>query len=134
MGYILLFTGNEVIEVVAISDSTTLSQGETALLTCITHGLPYANISWMHNGQAVTNSSNKILILEEQFTEEGLLFQRSTLQICDSKIRDSGSYICVANNNLDYVNASTQLALFGEFYSLALKDRYRTVKARAYSH
>ena len=90
-----------------------LSQGETALLTCVGYGVPYADITWTLNGRAVVNSS-LVSISEEEFTEGGLLFKRSTVQICNAKIRNSGDYTCFVYNGLDSVNASTQLTLAGK--------------------
>ena len=77
------------------------------------YGEPRADITWMYNGQAVMNSS-LVSITEEEFTEEGLLFKRSSLQICNAKIRNSGNYTCFVSNGLDSVTASTQLTLAGK--------------------
>lgn len=111
MSYIA-FTGNEAVELVAISDSTTLSQGETALLVCLAYGEPFADITWSHNGEVVVNSS-LIFTSDVDFMEGGLLLRQSSLQICNAKIRTSGDYTCFVNNGLDSVNASTQVIIAG---------------------
>ena len=96
------------IELVAVSNHTTLSEGETTLLACVGFGLPSAEITWIHKGRVLMNSS-LVSISEEDVVQGGKLFKQSILQLCSVEISDSGSYICVVSNGLSDANHTVDL-------------------------
>lgn len=97
----------------AISEFGRFSQGETATLICMGYGRPRADITWVRNGQTISNSS-LISISEQEFIQDGLLFKQSFLQLCSVRIRDSGTYTCVVSNGRTSVNATTLFSLDGK--------------------
>ena len=108
------FTGPEIVELVIISNHTSLSVGETALLACVGYGLPSVEISWMRGGQTISNSS-LISISEEDVVQGERLFKQSFLQICSVEMADAGAYTCVVSNGESLVNSSTQLSVIGKY-------------------
>ena len=95
-----------------ISNYSSIEQGETALLACVGEGFPLLEISWMHNGQTVVNSS-LVSITEEDMTQGERMFKQSFLQICSVTLRDAGDYICGVSNGENSVTSSTQLTVTG---------------------
>ncbi len=95
-------------ELVAISNHTSLSEGETALLACVGYGLPTAEVTWMRNGQTIMNSS-LVSVIEEDVVQEGKVFRQSVLQLCSVEVSDSGSYLCVVSNGLSDANFTVNL-------------------------
>lgn len=94
-----------------LSSTVRVSQGETAVLSCVGYGRPSAEITWMQNGQTVTNSS---FLFEQEFIQDGLLLKQSFLQICSARISDSGLYTCNVTNGMVSSAATTQFALNGQ--------------------
>ncbi len=107
------------VELVIISNYTSLSEGETALLACVGYGLPSVEISWMRDGQTVMNSS-LVSIAEEDVTQGERLFKQSFLQICSVEMADAGEYTCIVSNGEVSVNSSTQLTVTGKYICLEL--------------
>ena len=99
-------------EVVVISNDTTLSEGETALLACVGFGQPDVDITWRFNGETITNTS-LITTYEEEVTQGGRVFKQSFLQLCSLALSDAGGYTCVVSNGLTTANATTQLSVTG---------------------
>lgn len=108
-----MILGAEVVDLVAISDSATVFEGETTLFTCVGFGQPDVSITWTHDNQTVVNTS-LIFVYEQTFTQVGRLFKQSFLQICSDNLNDAGTYTCSVSNGLVSVNASTQLTFAGE--------------------
>ena len=106
--------GIELAQLAAISSSVRVSQGETAILSCVGYGRPNAEITWMQNGQTVTNSSF-LFISEQEFIQDGLLLKQSFLQICSARISDTGVYTCNVTNGVMSAAATTQFALNGQY-------------------
>ena len=101
-------------EVVIISDHASVGDGETGLLACVGQGFPTVAITWMHNGQPITNSS-LISITEEDMNLRGKLFKQSFLQICSVEM--AGDFACVVSNGETSVTSFTQLMVTaGELY------------------
>ena len=108
-----MIAGAEVVDLVVISNSATVFEGETILFTCVGFGQPDISITWTHNNQTVVNTS-LIFVYEQTFTQAGRLFQQSFLLICSDNLNDAGTYTCSVNNGLVSINASTQLTFAGE--------------------
>ena len=100
-----------------ISNHTSLSEGETALLACVGYGLPSVEITWMRGGQTISNSS-LVSISEEDVVQGERLFKQSFLQICSVEMADAGAYTCVVSNGESSVNSSTQLSVTGKHHSI----------------
>ena len=99
---------------VIISDHSSVTVGEIALLTCVGSALPSVEITWMHDGQAVVNSSLNY-ISEEDMIQGDRLFKQLSLQICSVKLADAGSYTCVVSNGETSAISSTQLTVTGRY-------------------
>ena len=100
--------GTQAVEVVVISNDTTLNAGETALLACVGFGEPDVEISWSFNGAPVANTS-LITIMEEDFVDGERSFKQSFLKICSLSTSNAGGYTCIASNGQEIANATTQL-------------------------
>lgn len=105
-------TGN-VLELVAISNDTSLTAGDTAFLSCVGHGQPYVEITWIRNGNPLSNDS-RVAIYESEITRGGRLFLQSFLDLCSLEVTDAGAYICSVSNNASSINATTQLYVSGK--------------------
>ena len=96
-----------------ISDHASVVQGEAGLLACVGQGYPTVEITWMHNGQTIINSS-ATSIFEEDVIQGERLFKQSFLRICNINIEDAGSYVCILSNGETSVTSSTQLTVAGK--------------------
>lgn len=105
--------GINIVQVAAISEFGRFSQGETATLTCVGYGRPTADITWVRDGQTISNSS-LISISEQELIQNGLLFKQSFLQLCSVRISDAGMYTCVVSDGRTSVNASTRFSIVGK--------------------
>ena len=101
----------KVVERVLISNDTSLTEGETALLACEAIGFLNVEITWIHDGQTVSNSS---LVTVSEVQEERLIHQ-SFLKIFNVEEADAGVYTCIIRNGDTSVNTSTQLTVFCKF-------------------
>lgn len=90
---------------VAISNDTSLEEGETALLACVGTG---TEISWSINGQTVVNTS-RVTIYEEEVVQGSRTFKQSFLQLCTLEISDTGIYTCEVTNGQITANATVTL-------------------------
>ncbi len=102
----------EELELVIISNDTSLLVGDTALLVCVGYGIPDLDIIWSANGEVVQNSSI-VTIYEEEVLQGGKLFKQSFLQLCSLATSHSGVYTCSVNNGPSVINATTQLSVSG---------------------
>ena len=98
------------IQLVAISDHVTLSEGETTILTCLGYGQPDVELMWTFNDENITNSS-VVTVYEDQ---EGRFIKQLFLEICSVRAADSGIYTCTISNNEASVSAMTQLTVSGK--------------------
>ena len=110
-------------EVVIISHDSSVAEGETGLLACVGEGFPAVDITWMHRGQIVTQSS-LISITEEDAIEGERRFKQSFLQICSIGMADAGGYTCVVSNSEASANSSTQLTVTGKRIIMNLQVCY----------
>ena len=100
-------------EVVTISNNSSVPVGERALLTCAGSALPSIEITWMHDGQTIVNSS-LVFISEEDTIQGERLFKQSSLQIGSVQLADAGSYTCVVSNGVTTATSFTRLAVTGK--------------------
>ncbi len=103
----------EELELVIISNDTSLLVGDTALLVCVGYGIPDLDIIWSANGEVVQNSSI-VTIYEEEVIRGGILFIQSYLRLCSLAISNSNIYICSVTNGARIFNATAQLFVTGK--------------------
>ena len=103
-------TGAGYVELVAISDHITLSEGETVILTCLGYGQPDVELTWTFNDENISNSS-VVTIFEDQ---EGRFIKQLSLEICSVRAANSGIYTCTVSNDEASATAMTQLTVSGK--------------------
>ena len=69
----------------------------TAMVTCVAYGDPSPSISWNKGDTELTNDSH-VSIYETAFTNNGVAFTLSILQLCGVNNTDAGQYSCVSEN------------------------------------
>ena len=99
-----------------ISNNTSVTAGETAILLCEAIGFISVGITWTHDGEAVTNSSHTSITA----AQEGRLIHQSFLEISNVVSINAGVYTCIVSNEGTSVNSSTQLTVFCEFQMFVL--------------
>ena len=109
------------LELVAISNDTSLIVGDTALLVCVGYGQPNVEISWTLNGKVVTNDS-LVAFYEEVVSQGGRLFRQSFLELCSLAVANSGVYTCTVTNGRTMVNATIQLSVSGKYFNSFLDN------------
>ena len=83
----------------------TARPGNMVILTCEATGIPAPTIMWRRNGEDVTALDDDRFIASED----------GTLTILDSKVSDSGPYVCVADNNVGEPDTATfEIKVAGE--------------------
>ena len=95
---------------VAISNDTSLLEGETALLACVGYSEDDVEVTWTRNGATVVNSS-LVSTYQEETVQGGRVFKQSFLQLCSVEVADSGAYTCVISNGQTSDNSSVQLII-----------------------
>ena len=93
---------------VAISNDTSLLEGETALLACVGYSEDDVEVTWTRNGATVVNSS-VVFTYQEETVQRGRVLRLSFLQLCSVEVADSGVYTCVVSNGQAAVNFSVHL-------------------------
>ena len=93
-----------------ISNHTSVTEGEMAILFCEAAGFMSVGVTWTHDGEAITNSSH-ISITAAQ--EERLVHQ-SFLVITMVEPADAGIYTCSVSSSGPSIDVSTQLSVFCE--------------------
>lgn len=99
------------------SSDTTISLGETAVLTCIGYAIPLIEMSWMHNGRTLENSTS-VMIMESDILLGGARFRQSVLQICGVGQSESGTYTCFVTNTQIEIDAFIELNVFGKYHKV----------------
>ena len=99
---------------VALSNDTSLVEGETVLLACVGSSRIDVDISWSLNGQTVQNSS-LVTIYEEEVVQGSRTFKQSFLQLCSLELSDAGDYTCEVTNGQTTDNATLTLDVLGKF-------------------
>jgi len=95
----LLFTGGG-IDIVILSNSSTLAAGKDQQLFCVGHSSSgVVNITWTFNNATVPTETIK----ETSMMIEDREFQVSSLMLCNVQACDSGMYTCNASNTRGYI-------------------------------
>ncbi len=100
------------LELVVISNDTSLLVGDAALLACVGFGVPNVEITWVHDGEELSNSS-LVTISEEEVSNGGRVYKQSFLELCSLNVSDSGVYTCVIANGPLMENSTTILQFAG---------------------
>lgn len=111
----LIATGMETVYLAAISNHSTLFEGDTAILTCLGYGIPDVEITWRLNGEIIVNSSLVTIYEENVPLQVRGVLKESTLQVCGVRYADTGEYTCTVSGGLASSSASTQLTLVGKY-------------------
>ena len=99
-----------IVELVAISNTTTVDAGETTVLICVGYGQPNVDITWSRDGQIISNSS-LLSIYEEDLAQGGRVFKQSFLQLCSVQTSDSGNYSCTISNGMTSLSSDVTLSV-----------------------
>lgn len=110
--FFFFLTGAENVSVAMISNDTAVSFSGTALLTCIGYAIPMVQVSWIHNGHTVTNST-AVTITETDIIFSEVLFRQSSLTICSAGPIESGTYSCAVTNSQIDIDAYTEVSVSG---------------------
>ncbi len=104
------------LEVVAISNATTVESGAAAVLVCVGFaGSSEASISWHHDGQTLMNGSYST-IYEELLDQGGRSFKISYLQLCNAQTSQTGNYTCSVSNGVENETSEVFLSVTGEHF------------------
>ena len=110
--------------VVVYPDDVEVLAGDSLLLTCIGYGIPLPSLSWLKNGQTITNSS-KIFISDSIISRGSTSLVRSSLLLCNASIEDSGDYSCTASNYItDSKSENFSVSVQCTFTTLALLEYF----------
>ena len=109
-----IFSEAEGVELTVISNDTSLSEGDTALLACVGYAQSGVEITWSLGGETVMNDS-LVTIYEEDIVEGGRVYKQSFLQLCSLEVADAGDYTCFVRNSGNSANATTHLSVSGQF-------------------
>ena len=93
-----------------------ISEGDTAILTCQASGTPIPSINWYFNGALANDTKYMISELSLNPTTKS-----NTLKIKDSDSSDIGKYTCNSTNVVSSDNSSGVLAVNGESVCQLLK-------------
>ena len=93
---------------VAISNDTSLLEGETALLACVGYSEDDVEVTWTRNGATIMDSL-LVSTYQEDTVRGERVFRMSFLQLCSVEVADSGAYTCVVSSGQTSANSSVQL-------------------------
>ena len=99
------------VSIALVANDTSLYVGETAVLSCVAHGLPLPVIFWSRDGQPLRDP---FLLTESELVMGHVTFVRSTLHFCSAILPDDGKYACVATNNLTIAQETFTLNINGK--------------------
>lgn len=109
--YICVATSPPSTVIVIAPGNTTVSEGDSVFLTCVSYGVPYSTITWTKEGTELVNDT-KISIHSEAVIEHGLSFTQSILDICSiTELSDGGMYECTAENGASTDSVSFTLSV-----------------------
>ena len=100
--------------VTAISDDqevTVISPAPVSFNCTVKSYLPF-NITWLHYGVEVQAVPPRVTISTVQVDNRT---QKSTLTLLNTTAEDTGTYICLAENDEGMTITTTELQVFGEY-------------------
>lgn len=102
-----------IVELVISPEDVSVNAGDTILVTCVGQG-DNPTITWSKSGQMLNNetdSSGRVAVYSEMFTESGVLFVQSVLQVCSVEDADSGGYTCTVSGYSTSVSADFNVTI-----------------------
>jgi len=109
--------------VVIYPQDTVVMTGQAALLTCVAYGIPRSSIMWSKGTVSLSNSS-QISIREQLLNQNGFIYVRSILEICNTNAVHRGEYSCNTENGVGNHSISFRLGVQGR--PLCLLVLFRT--------
>ncbi|RWS30178.1 hypothetical protein B4U80_01889 [Leptotrombidium deliense] len=82
---------------------------QVAMIPCVAESFPYATIKWYKQAKG-SNSMSTIRFVSQRLEQHS----DGTLIISDANVADSGSYLCVVNNNIGEQKSLTEFNVVGE--------------------
>lgn len=103
----LLFVPVAIASIVAKSADITLTDGETAVLSCVTNDFgDGVSIDWSGNGVDPTTNAT-----QETVVAGTLQFTRSVLTLCSVEVMDTGPYVCTVTSGNNTVMGTIQMTV-----------------------
>ena len=98
---------------IALSNDTSLVNGDAALLVCVGYGESSVEVTWARNGRTIINTS-LISIYQEETVIGNRVFTQSFAQLCSVGLADAGSYTCVVSSGEVSVSSSVEVTVAGK--------------------
>lgn len=81
-------------------ETVTVPAGGGVTLTCVSHGSPIPDITWLKGEEQIDNDTSTVAIFESVIQQASLDFFQSILEICSLQLADAGEYSCYTNNSM----------------------------------
>ena len=82
--------------------------GQTVVMSFLAFGTPMPILRWERPGDMVLTNSAHTQVYQSTLADGGFTFVKSTLEICNTVVSDSGSYNIAAENSFGTQYASFQ--------------------------
>jgi len=90
-------------EIAAPSSDVVVNVSETAVIDCRATGTPSPAVQWLVNGQPLDRTDQRYYIARDG----------RTLRITDTRVADSGTYTCLAQNSVGAAERHFNLDVLG---------------------
>lgn len=91
------------VQIIVAPADVNVNGSQSVTVACVAKGVPHPNITWLHNGNPVGNSS--MHIIRERVEDRGVagMVTVGTLELCPALM---GEYTCMAHNLFMSTNVS----------------------------
>jgi len=117
--------------VVIYPQDTVVMTGQAALLACVAYGVPQPSVMWSKGtGTVSLSNSSQISIREQLLNQNGFIYVRSILEVCNTNAVHRGEYSCTTENGVGHHYISFQLGIQGRplcmssVFCFVLRARY----------
>ena len=97
---------------ILVSNSTSVSVGDTTLLVCMSFSSRGAAVSWTFNDQPLANTS-LLAIYNQRLSNNGRDYWVSFLELCAVGPARAGNYVCTSRDGLVTLTATIPLEVIG---------------------